>query len=83
MEQTPNLLPYFITGLVMMLIGWAMGFFDSNLRTSKKIKEAEDSAQVAINEAKNKIAQAEVKLASVAGQPSHADGPGILHWWRC
>jgi hypothetical protein len=36
MEQTPNILPYFITGMVMMLIGWAMGFFDSNLRTSKK-----------------------------------------------
>ena len=75
MEQTPNLLPYFVTGMVMMLVGWAMGFFDSNMRTSKKIQQAEASAQASIAESKNKIAQAEARLA--AGT-SPADQPGLL-----
>ena len=58
MEQGTNYLPYIITGVVMMIVGWAMGFFDSNSRTSKKIKQAEASAEVAVREAKNKIAEA-------------------------
>lgn len=78
MEQSTNYLPYIITGLVMMLIGWAIGFFDSNLRTSKKIKQAEASAEVAVREAKNKIEAAEAKLASVAATPAVVDDPGIF-----
>ena len=78
MEQTTNILPYFITGFVMMIVGWAMGFFDSNLRTSKKIKQAETSAAAAIREAQSKIAQAEQKLASVAANPVKAIDPGLL-----
>ena len=62
----------------MMIVGWAMGFFDSNLRTSKKIKQAETSAEAAIREAQNKIAQAEQKLASVAANPVKANDPGLL-----
>lgn len=78
MEQTPNILPYFVTGLVMMLIGWAMGFFDSNLRTSKKIQQAEAASAAAVDEAKNRIAQAEAKLAGIAAGPSHTESPGLL-----
>jgi hypothetical protein len=78
MEQTPNILPYFITGMVMMLIGWAMGFFDSNLRTSKKIKQAEDASAAAVNESKSRIAQVEARLAAIAAGTDHADSPGLL-----
>lgn len=78
MEQTPNILPYFITGMVMMLIGWAMGFFDSNLRTSKKIKQAEDASAAAVNESKSRIVQVEAKLAAIAAGTDHADNPGLL-----
>jgi hypothetical protein len=78
MEQTTNFLPYFITGFVMMIVGWAMGFFDSNLRTSKKIKQAEASAEVAIREAQNKIAQAEHRLAATGANPAKAADAGLL-----
>lgn len=78
MEQTPNILPYFITGMVMMLIGWAMGFFDSNLRTSKKIKQAEDASAAAVSESKSRIAQVEAKLAAIAAGTDHTDSPGLL-----
>jgi len=78
MEQTTNILPYFLTGFVMMIVGWTMGFFDSNLRTSKKIKQAETSAEAAIREAQSKIAQSEQKLASFAGSPVKANDPGLL-----
>lgn len=78
MEQSTNYLPYFITGFVMMLIGWAMGFFDSNMRSAKKIKQAETSANYAIEEARKKISQAESKLAEIAASPGTADDPGLL-----
>lgn len=78
MEQTPNILPYFITGMVMMLIGWAMGFFDSNLRTAKKIKQAEDASAAAVNESKSRIVQVEAKLAAIAAGTDQADNPGLL-----
>jgi len=45
--------------MIGMLIGWAMGFFDSNTRTSKKIAAAESNAEIKIKEAERKIAQAE------------------------
>ncbi len=64
--------------LVALFVGWVIGFFDSNLRTSKKIKEAETSAEVVIKEAKDKIAQAEAHLASIAATPVTVDDPGLL-----
>lgn len=67
-----NLSPILIP-LLTLLVGWAIGFFDSNLRASKKIKQAEDSAQTAI-----KNAEAQAKLASVAEQPVIMDDPGIM-----
>lgn len=62
----------------MMLVGWAMGFFDSNMRTSKKIQQAEAASAAAIDEAKNRIAQAEAKLTGIAAGPNHMDSPGLL-----
>lgn len=64
--------------LVTLLIGWVIGFFDSNLRTSKKIKQAETSAEVAVKEAKDRIAETEARLASIAVTPITVDDPGLL-----
>lgn len=77
---TPSPVFYVIIGsLAGMVIGWIMGFFDSNNRTSKKIHAAELKSESAINEAKEKTAQAERKIAA-ASQPSpqKQDDPGLL-----
>lgn len=47
-----------IIGLVALLLGWVIGFFDSNNRTSKKIKEAEQKAEAEINQAREEAKQA-------------------------
>lgn len=52
-----------IVALVALIIGWVIGFFDSNMRTAQKIKAAEQQAQIKLDEAEKKIAQAEQKLA--------------------
>lgn len=77
MEEGWNLTPILIP-LAALLVGWAIGFFDSNMRTSKKIKQAEESAQFAIKEAENKIAEAQAKLASAPANPVTVDDPGLL-----
>ena len=76
-EFTPEL-GVLVSGLVGIIIGWAIGFFDSNLRSNKKIKQAEASAEIVAKEAQDKIAQAEAKLASVAAAPVTVDDPGLL-----
>lgn len=77
MEEGWNLTPILIP-LITLLAGWAIGFFDSNLRTSKKIKEAEESAKVAIEMAEKKAAQAQLKLSSAAETPVTKDDPGLM-----
>jgi hypothetical protein len=67
-----------IGGIVGMIIGWVIGFFDSNRNASKKIKQAEASAQIALQEARDKIAQAEAQMTSVAATPLTVDDPGLL-----
>jgi hypothetical protein len=59
-----------------LLLGWVIGFLDSNLRTSKKIKAAEKKAEVAIKEAEDKLADAESRLALYATMVP--DDPGLL-----
>ena len=63
-----------------LLVGWAMGFFDSNLRTSKKIKEAEEKAEHAIQKAEQKIAQAAARPPEASNKPAVnvVDDPGLL-----
>lgn len=72
MDEGFNLTPVLIP-LLALLVGWAIGFFDSNLRTSKKIKQAEDSAKAAIEAAERKAAQAQAAASSTT------DGdPGLM-----
>jgi len=76
MSFEPTPLFYIIVGaMIGMVIGWAMGFFDSNTRTSKKIEAAEANAEIKIKEAEKKIAEAKQNLAS--SSPLQ-DDPGFL-----
>jgi len=77
---TPTPLFYIIIGLLIgMVIGWGIGFFDSNGRTASKIQLAESKADAVIREAEKKIAHAEQQIA-LASQPSQnqQDNPGLL-----
>jgi hypothetical protein len=74
MEEGLNLTPILIP-LLAILVGWAIGFFDSNLRTSKKIKQAEDSAKAAIEAAERKTAQ--VQASAPTANASDGD-PGLM-----
>jgi hypothetical protein len=76
MSFEPTPLFFIIIGaLIGMVIGWAMGFFDSNTRTTKKIEAAEANAEIKIKEAERKIEEAEKNLASSS---SLQDDPGLL-----
>ena len=70
-KLAPILIP-----LGALLLGWVIGFLDSNLRTSKKIKEAEKKAEVAIKEAQDKVAEADSRLALFS--TTIPDDPGLL-----
>jgi len=59
-----------------LLLGWVIGFLDSNLRTSKKIKAAENKAEIAIKEAQEKVAEAEARLGLYS--ETTPDDPGLL-----
>lgn len=67
-----------VGGLVGIIIGWAIGFFDSNRNSAKKIKQAEESAAIAAQEARNKIAEFEAKAATIAASPVTEDDPGLM-----
>jgi len=74
MSFQPTPLFYIIIGaMIGMVIGWAMGFFDSNSRTSKKIEAAEINAE-------KKIKEAEMKIAEAGQNPQSTlqDDPGLL-----
>lgn len=62
--MSPTLTPILI-GLGALLVGWVIGFFDSNLRSSKKVKAAETRAEIAIKEAQDKLAEAEARAAQI------------------
>lgn len=70
---TPILIPF-----VALIVGWVIGFFDSNRNSSKKIKLAEESAAIAMREAKDRIAEFEAKAAALAASPVTVDDPGVL-----
>lgn len=80
---SPTPILYIIVGvLVGMFIGWIIGFFDSNNRTSHRIKAAEANAELKTLEAEERIRQAEEKMAHIPS-PTDADvvvkdDPGLL-----
>jgi len=62
--------------LVALFAGWMIGFFDSNLRASKKIKAAEAKAKAAILEAEKKTAEAQALIKS--NSAAKMNEPGLL-----
>lgn len=62
-------------GLVVLLIGFFIGYVDSNIRSVKKIEAAETKANVARADAEQKLAAAEALKASA---PAAVDDPGLL-----
>lgn len=77
---TPTPVLYIFIGLIVgILIGWAIGFFDSNGRADKKIKIAEANAETKIRESEKKIAQADEKFSLESRlSPNVKDDPGLL-----
>ncbi len=61
-----------VVGLAALLIGWVIGFFDSNLRTARKIREAEARAQFEVEQA-NKL----IEEASLGGGKE-----SLMRLWR-
>lgn len=68
---TPILIP-----LGTLILGWVIGFFDSNNRSAKKIKEAQVRAELAQEEARRRLEQAEQQIAINAQAPQ--DAPALL-----
>ncbi len=66
----------FIGFLVGLILGWLIGFFDSNNRSAKKIQSAEANAAIAMKEAENKIAEANRILEE--RETAASDDPGVL-----
>jgi hypothetical protein len=60
---------------IAVIVGWFIGFLDSNLRTAKKIRAVEFNAEMKIEEAERKAELAERGFA--AANPSQ-DDPGLL-----
>lgn len=71
-------LPGWVIPFAWILVGWTIGFIDSNRRTSKKIKQAENSAAVAIKNAEDKTAEARAKMAEASTTPYSVDEPGLM-----
>ena len=69
-----------LVGLIALVIGWAIGFFDSNMRGEKKVKEAEERAEFAVRQA-----QAEAERAASPARPAPVvdvpPGKNLLRLW--
>jgi hypothetical protein len=70
---------YVLAGLIGVIIGWFIGFLDSNLRTSKKLRVIENNAEMMIEEAERKVAQ--LKKDHAEANPAQ-DDPGLLRLKR-
>ncbi|MBM3150978.1 MAG: hypothetical protein FJZ96_02030 [Chloroflexi bacterium] len=71
-----------IVGLVALVAGWLIGFFDSNLRTRKKIEAAENQARAATESAHAQVETTRLQTETAA-RPAGVDnllkvcrGPG-------
>ena len=61
----------FVYVLIAVIVGWFIGFLDSNLRTAQKIKAAELKAE-------NIVKDAEIKIAQSQQKNQVQDDPGLL-----
>ena len=72
-------LQYIVIAVIAVIVGWVIGFLDSNLRTTQKIKAAEQKAQIKLDEAEKMIAQADQKISLESRMaPALQDDPGLL-----
>lgn len=62
-------------GLTTLLVGFFIGYIDSNLRSAKKIEAAESKAEMMRTESERKLAEAEALKAKT---PTAIDDPGLL-----
>jgi hypothetical protein len=62
--------------VIALLVGWFIGFLDSNLRTAQKIKAAELKAETTIRDVEAKLAHAQQNIAPVS--QIQQDDPGLL-----
>jgi hypothetical protein len=74
-ETTLPTLALWGIGLGAILIGFLIGYVDSNLRSAKLIESAEEKAEVIRTEAERRMAEAEELKAQV---PKVMDDPGLL-----
>jgi hypothetical protein len=65
---------------IAVIVGWFIGFLDSNLRTAKKIRAAENNAEMMIEEAERKVEL--LKREYAINTPSEKDDPGLLRLKR-
>lgn len=65
--------------LGVLILGWVVGFFDANLRTSKKIKAAETQTQIQIEEARARALSAEAQAKEQAIEATA--GNNLLRLW--
>lgn len=72
-EESWNFAPVVIP-LIALLIGWALGFFDSK----NKVKKIEDSAKAAREKAEDEIAGLKAKIANTPTTPYVMDDPGLM-----
>ncbi len=79
-DFTPTPFLYVLIGIILgAAIGWAIGFFDSNNRTAKKIEAAESKVELMTRENEMKVSQSAQQIAD--GSPASQnpqDDPGLL-----
>lgn len=81
-EGIPEGIIRIVVGLVALLAGWAIGFFDSKLRADKKIRQAEERAQLGIQQAKGEAERAAMTArAAVESAPPPLPGKTLLRLW--
>jgi hypothetical protein len=72
----------FLYIFIAVIVGWVIGFLDSNLRTTKKIRAVENNAEMMIEEAEKKVAQLKSEQANAATPFLPPDDPGLLRLKR-
>lgn len=74
-ETTLPTLALWGIGLVAIIIGFLIGYIDSNLRSAKLIESAEEKADVVRTEAEKRLAEAEALKTQISNS---MDDPGLL-----